>query len=1048
MSKTEFQKIHIRTPVSVLVHGASTLGSEIADALANQGSQVIIIDDYTAEKKDLITKLKKNPKIDFIDFHGIEEIYKTIDRVDYMFYIHYDYLLSNEVLNSRDFLHESNNLNISLKVALKNKAKFTLVTTIALNKKLAGEQVKATYVTPSPYSTSELQKYAETLTAEYHDKSNANVRIIRLGTILGEKYKIHNESLKNIFQDAVKLNTIKIYGEGLETHHLISSEDAIYGLLKLAFDNKTKGEVVSLANENEYTTLSIAYKVLELNPNATEIKFESTQERSPVMHNLYIPAPNASKYGWEQKSQIQDIIHNALAQIYQDNNKQWYQEPDDKGSRNATRTQKKASSKAHRSDIYPEDKEFSSSKSGVSPQKTDGVKTDEVKNAENIETQKSKTVKTGLGKKVSNFFSPFGSKKVKKTLNFTSLLKLSGVTTILVIVYIFLAGPLLSLIITSYLLYQEAKAIATSVREFDTETLNSKIERIHKYSNSQVRSIERVKWLFSIFGKAELYENTSTLVYSINYTIDGVNSASEALVSTLDYLREFQPSVTPDSGTVASTRQYRKELQSIADNGDSLDKATYDIVLGSKLAQEIDLEEFPPFAREEIAKIQELTAEVGDYAAPARESIKLMPEVLGLYERKKYIVLLQNPSEIRSTGGWISSFALIQIEGGQIIQFTVNDVYDLDGKLAANNKFFAAPEEMQNALEIETWNLSLSNWNPDFPSSAKSAEFFIEQAGDIYQADGVIAVNISLIQDLLNVWGGIEIGESTGAKTLINSENLYEKIFEIHNEYVPGSTQKSDFLRLLTDEVLRKVLNFEFSELPLIADTILQGLDQKDLLIDIDSTNANTYLSTEGWNGALVNTYQSAPVAVDWNWGANKANLFLTKSTNLNIDILNKDQIRYSFSQTVTNDSVANVYPEGDYINYFRLFIPPNANVSFVSGFEENAYQTNYSNGFKIIGGWFNTPIKSSNSLEVTYTLNRSQNTTYFPIDVRDDKIVYDLNIYKQPGDMNHLLNLSIDSPDSWALTEANNLASSLGNIEYRGTLNTDKKFTMIWEYK
>ncbi|MBD3329254.1 DUF4012 domain-containing protein [Candidatus Dojkabacteria bacterium] len=1029
MSKADFQKIHIRTPVSILVHGANQLGFDIAQALAKQGSKVIIIDDYTAQGKDLIAKLKKNSKIDFIDFHGIEEFYKTIDRVDYMFFIQYDYLLSQDVLNSRDFLHESNNLNLSLKLSLKNKAKFNLITSIELNKKLAREQFNNSYMTPSPYSTSELQKYSETLTAEYHDKSNANVRIIRLGTVLGENYAIHDEDLDSIFENAVKSNVIKIFGEGLETHHLLSAEDAIYGILKLAFDNKTKGEVISLANNNEYTTLSVAYKVLELNPNASEIKFEPHSSDSPVMHNLYIPAPNASEYGWEQKSPLQETITEMLELTYERHNKQWYKKPGENKS------------SASPSDSKPE--QNTKSKAQVSD-----VEETQSKTVRETSNKKTKTIQTGLGKSVSNFFAPLKSAKVKEKLNAISLLKLAGITVVLTAIYYFLLGPVLTLIITGILTYRESKSLYSDLQTMETERIPSKIERIHKYSNSQITNLERLNWLFLILGQRELYENTSNLFYSINYIATGTEEATETLVPVIDYLREFQPSVTPDDVTVVSTRQYREELQAIADNKQSLDKAAYDIILGAKLAREIDVTAFPKFLQDEIILMKDLALQSETYIPPAKETLSLMPELLGLYERKKYIVLLQNPSEIRSTGGWISSFAIIQVEGGQIVQFTVNDVYDLDGKLAQNNKFYPAPDDMESALDVENWNLSLSNWSPDFPTAASSAEFFIEQAGDIYQADGVIAVNLNLIQDLLNIWGGLELSDSTGAKTLVNSENLYDMIFEIHKEYTPGSTQKSEFLRQLTDEVIKKVVNFSPKEIPLIAETLLNSLDEKDLLIHMDSDQASGYLITEGWNGALKKDYQSAPAAVDWNWGANKANLFTTRASAIDVDIISPNEIRYSYKVNLSNSSVANVYPEGDYTNYFRIFLPETANVTYVDGFEENSYTTTYSNGFKVIGGWFNTPIKSSNSLEISYTLKRPDSSGYFPISIKDDKIVYDLDIYKQPGIEDSILNLEINYPNSWAITESDSLSSSNSGLIYQSEFDTDKQFTLIWLYK
>ena len=69
-----------------------------------------------------------------------------------------------------------------------------------------------------------------------------------------------------------------------------------------------------------------------------------------------------------------------------------------------------------------------------------------------------------------------------------------------------------------------------------------------------------------------------------------------------------------------------------------------------------------------------------------KEATAFLPEVLGVNERQRYLVLLQNESEIRSTGGWLTSYGIIGVEGGQIRELFVDDIYNADGTLRVQGK--------------------------------------------------------------------------------------------------------------------------------------------------------------------------------------------------------------------------------------------------------------------------------------------------------------------------------------------------------------------------
>ena len=169
------------------------------------------------------------------------------------------------------------------------------------------------------------------------------------------------------------------------------------------------------------------------------------------------------------------------------------------------------------------------------------------------------------------------------------------------------------------------------------------------------------------------------------------------------------------------------------------------------------------------------------------ETVNFLPDILGVNERKRYLLFFQNESELRSSGGWLSSYGVVGIEGGQIRELFVDDIYNADGTLKVQNKRYTPPKSMANALEITDWSLSLVNWYPDLFDTMVEAEPFIEDLGKGSKIDGLITVNITFIQKLLNRWEGIEV---PGETELITSENLYDKIFEMHSEFTRSAQRQ------------------------------------------------------------------------------------------------------------------------------------------------------------------------------------------------------------------------------------------------------------------
>lgn len=1000
MSKEDLSKIRGQIPISVIVHGGNYISFQLAKTLLEQGSHVVIIDRYTNTSKQYFTELKKTGKVSFIDFKGIKSFYEKIARIDYLYYMLGQKVESMRNVDSKDFLAETDYLNQSLTCANKYKAKIALITSLRLNRELANrinnEQSSAT----KPYSPLELQRYGENFAAEYVDKTKTNLRIIRLGTILGKGLpEISDNILDKLFFDATQKSQIEIEGEGLEIHNIIHESDAIYGILKLTFSDDTKGEVISLCNKNDYSTLSMAYKLLELDVEAKAIKFTERQNDLPILQDLYVPAPNATQYGWKQNVSLEETTVDQVKAYYERSDKKW--EIDKVGDKKVLK-----------------------------------------------EKSISNVSKTKLGSFISTILKPFNALKKPKELftqiDYLKILRNVFLSALLVSFVYFFIAPVIGILIGGSLVYKEGNDLKNSVSELDFDKIQRDTNALSYNITRVENSVERVFWIFKITGMRQEYSNLFQVVQGTKYISESAENLIVGLRPFGQYIKDFEPSIEFDKqGESTPIKEYSQYLEAIDDNKYQLQEGIYKMSLAQSVINNVDTKNFPKFLVQYVLQYKNLIEQINNTVKPLEKVSQFLPELLGLEERKRYLILLQDNGEIRSTGGWLSSYAVVAIEDGQIRELFVDDIYNAQALLKLKGETYRSPYSLTQALPNITYSFPLVNWNPNMDRVLLSSEQFIYDLDKGNSLDGVITVDLVFIQNLLDTWGGIQV---PGESDLITSKNLYQNIFETHSQESAGDIRKSSFLTDFFDAVMNKILSSKLTQNADLYSAISDSVDQKHILLTFKNSIARSYADENGWDGNLDSKFQSAPINIDWNWGANKANLYIKKNHTLDIDIKDENTIDYSYQIAIQNDSSKDEYPQGEYKNYVRVYIPYNATVTSIRGITNNKYTIYEEDGYKVIAGWFNIPIKETYTLEIKYRIQKGESGSDFILKKTDTHYKMDLNVYKQPGSRKDAYNFSLTYPENWVIESSEGLTRIENNVNRRFELSSDQHFYISWQ--
>lgn len=334
------------------------------------------------------------------------------------------------------------------------------------------------------------------------------------------------------------------------------------------------------------------------------------------------------------------------------------------------------------------------------------------------------------------------------------------------------------------------------------------------------------------------------------------------------------------------------------------------------------LQRVPGFLLPRINSLKERLNQYNYLVKQAKAAAAILPEIVAMEGSKNYLILLQNNMELRPTGGFIGSFAVVNFQGGKLQTLKVNDVYAIDGQLGIHVE---PPKEIKEDLGQANWYLRDANWEPDFPTAARQIEwFYTKETGD--KVWGVITLDVSGMESLLSVLGPLDLPDY--AET-ITQENLFERaVTHAEAGFFPGSQAKKSFLTALVYQTLNKIFFSSGQNWPGIVASMGKSLEEKHMLIYLDDPKLFSYVVSENWAGTMPRPSKKETLFQDFlsineaNLGANKANYYLSRNYHLETIIGKDGEVRHRLKINYLNGSPSDVWPAGKYKNRVRLYLP------------------------------------------------------------------------------------------------------------------------------
>jgi UDP-glucose 4-epimerase len=306
----------------LITGGAGFIGSHLSDALVARGDSVIVVDNLSTGKNEVV------PSVEFVQGSIFDEklMDSLVSKVDHVLHLAAAVGVFNIVNKPLDSLMTNiKGTEIMLELCDKYKKPILITSTsevygknntVPLNEesdRVLGSPLK------SRWSYSEAKAIDESMAYFYHQEKGLEVRLIRLFNTVGPRQVGHYGMVVPRFVSAaVSGSALSVYGSGEQIRCFCHVADAVRALLLVMDSNKAIGEVFNVGNNQQISIMDLAKKVIAVTGSSSSIEMVAYEKAYPAgFEDMERRVPDISKIervlGWKPQIGLEQIIKDIAA---------------------------------------------------------------------------------------------------------------------------------------------------------------------------------------------------------------------------------------------------------------------------------------------------------------------------------------------------------------------------------------------------------------------------------------------------------------------------------------------------------------------------------------------------------------------------------------------------------------------------------------------------------------------------------------------------------------------------------------------------------------
>ena len=426
--------------------------------------------------------------------------------------------------------------------------------------------------------------------------------------------------------------------------------------------------------------------------------------------------------------------------------------------------------------------------------------------------------------------------------------------------------------------------------EMTGDDLEATLVKLEANTISARNSAKSVAHLVSDLGQTEQAEQLAALDQVLAILLR-ISRASKLSFGALETAAEVARG--SDAGLLSEKGGLMEIFDAFASHHEDIAEAISEIEEAQRIIDEFGTNGNVTLGAGSLSRMSDLIDDLHSGLLFVNSIAPLAESLLGEDGPKRYLVLGQTADELRGTGGFVSSVWVVTFERGGLQSIRYHDAVRIDDwdRLELYPK---APPDLEEHMNAWVWLLRDVSWDPDFPTTARSAEdlFRLGQRQDV---DGVIAINQWSLLRILEALDSIPTPDGGPPLTSRNLISVLEKGTDRHGRA---------YIDLVLQGVLES-LNQQLSVENLIrlASGVRSTLQQRDTLVFFDDPDLQSVMAQFGWDGSIDQGSTDYLYVVDSNVGWSKADRNIQRGVSYVVDLRKADRPRASLILEYANHS-------------------------------------------------------------------------------------------------------------------------------------------------
>jgi hypothetical protein len=589
------------------------------------------------------------------------------------------------------------------------------------------------------------------------------------------------------------------------------------------------------------------------------------------------------------------------------------------------------------------------------------------------------------------------------------LIFIVGIVVLLVIFGLFLMSPLRKVISDAKATFAQVKITVDALKKEDIAQASLELDKTKESLIQTQKSLDAIKFLKFIPVLGIYYADSQHLVKAGFY---GLSSARVFIDSIEPYADILGLKGKGSFVTGTASQRIQTAVTTMGKITPHIDDIAIQMEGAKKEIDAVDPDHYPAFfggekVKNGLSQARQLVDQGVTFVSDARPLIKILPNLLGDPNDKKYLVIFQNDKELRPTGGFMTAYAVFGISKGVIHVDRASDIYSLDAQISGKK---TAPTPILKYLaNVPLLNLRDSNLSPDFITSMGTFSSLYKKAEDSIDVDGIIALDSNVLVSTIKILDdevyadGIKFTSKTDPRcdcpqVIYQLESLISTPKSVDlkvTTLAAVQAQRKDIIGSLMYSIMDKALKSSpkmywgalFQEM-------LTQVQQKHILFDIYNKDAQSGI--EALNAAgRIRSFEGDYLHInEANFGGAKSNLFVTEAVTQNYKVAGDKTITKEITINYKNPHApsdcnlerGNLCINATLRDWIRIYVPLGSKLIDSKGSEVK--MTSYDElGKTVFEGFLTVRPLGSAVFKISYTL---------PFKVGNGSLP--LLIQKQPG--------------------------------------------------